>query len=218
MDFSAVINARHSYRSFSDRAIDKTVLRQIVAQAQQTPSWANAQPWQVVIATGDTLSKIRTTFAHRTQQGQAGSTDMMVAHRTSWDSQSRRNMADWSNDLSQYLYGQNVGTKAYSDSQLTLFNSPALVYLTVPGDVNAWQIFDTGAFAQTLMLSAANVGVQSIPAYELVKYPDELRQLLGLPTDQKILMGVALGYADAGVINGFRTSRVATDQMLTIKA
>lgn len=217
MDFERVLGARHSYRAFRDQAIPTETLKTIVNQAQHTPSWANAQPWEVIIATGATLTKIRTTFQRQTAQGVAGSSDLEVAHRTNWASAPRRNMATWNNDLSRYLAEATVGVQAYGTSQLSLFNSPALVYLVVPGPVNAWETFDTGAFAQTLMLSAANQGIQSIPAYEIVKYPDELRRILNLDGSKKILMGVALGYANEAVINGFRTRRVATADILTIR-
>ncbi|BDZ30974.1 nitroreductase [Lactiplantibacillus sp. WILCCON 0030] len=217
MDFERVLEARHSERAFRDQVIPTTTLKKIVNQAQLTPSWANAQPWQVVIATGKTLNEIQSVFQRRTEQGVAGSSDLEIAHRTNWAEAPRRNMATWSNDLGRYLAEKNVGASAYGTSQLSLFNSPALVYLIVPAPVNSWETFDTGAFAQTLMLSAANQGVQSMPAYEIVKYPDELRRILKLNSGQKILMGIALGYADESVINGFRTSRVATDDILTIQ-
>ncbi|MFC6182588.1 nitroreductase [Lactiplantibacillus daowaiensis] len=217
MEFTQALQARHSIRDFSSQPVAIETLTAIVAAAQQTPSWANAQPWQVVIATGATLKKIRATFSQRTQQGVASSADIEVAHRTNWAASPRRNMADWSNDLSQYLMQKNVGTREYGATQLSLFNSPAVVYLTVPAPLNSWEIFDTGAFAQTLMLSAADHGVQSMPAYELVKYPDELRRLLGLDSTQQLLMGIGLGYASDAAINDFRTSRVATLAMLTLK-
>jgi nitroreductase len=44
------------------------------------------------------------------------------------------------------------------------------------------------------MLAATDLGVNSIPAYELVKYPYILRDNLPIPEDEDIVMGIALGY------------------------
>jgi nitroreductase len=53
-----------------------------------------------------------------------------------------------------------------------------------------------GAFSQTLILSAYRRGIGSLLAYEIVKYPELVRQFIEIPDDQTIAMGVALGYPD----------------------
>ena len=45
-----------------------------------------------------------------------------------------------------------------------------------------------------LILAATDLGVDSIPAYELVKYPYILRNNLPILDDEDIIMGIALGY------------------------
>lgn len=216
MEFKAVIDQRHAYRSFTDRQIEPATLEALVEDAKQAPSWANAQPWQVVIATGKTLAKIKADHRTRSRQGIASNADLTVAHRTEWSAASRRNIAAWNGELSQYLL-KNQAQASYGQTQDNLFNATALVYLVLREPVNEWAVFDLGAFSQTLMLSASDHGIQSIPAYEVVRYPDALRQILGLDTTHRFIMGIALGYRDQTAINDFRSSRVATSQFLTIK-
>ncbi|MCR1890093.1 hypothetical protein NSA16_02765 [Ligilactobacillus murinus] len=45
-----------------------------------------------------------------------------------------------------------------------MFNTPALIYLTLPKNTSEWSIYDLGAFGQTLMLAAADRKVDSMPA------------------------------------------------------
>ncbi len=165
MEFTKVVNERHSSRRFMDKPISETTLREIIKEAQRAPSWANAQPWQVIIATGDTLQEIKNNHLRLSNQGIAGDSDMETAHRTEWANYARNNIGQWNNALVKHLQNNALPMVEYSETQTTLFNSPALVYLTVTGPLNDWEIFDVGAFAQTLMLSAANQGIQSIPAY-----------------------------------------------------
>ncbi|WP_372791271.1 hypothetical protein [Lentilactobacillus sp. SPB1-3] len=54
-------------------------------------------------------------------------------------------------------------------------------------------------------------------SYELVKYPDVIRDELGMPANKVVAMGVALGYEKSDKnLNAYRSDRVATDQMLKI--
>ncbi len=68
-----------------------------------------------------------------------------------------------------------------------------------------------------LMLAAKDAGVDSIPAYEIVKYPAELRPLLSVPADEDIVMGIALGYASDDDLNGLASTRLPLDDILTVK-
>ncbi|AYM02361.1 nitroreductase [Levilactobacillus yiduensis] len=214
MDFTEVVNRRHSTRDFTDQPVTPTILREIVQEAQQSASWANAQPWQVVIATGETLKRIREHHRQMSWQGIVGNADLTVAHRTEWPQGAQQNIATWNAAFSQHLRQVGNGAGNFQDN---LFNATAVAYLTLKRPVNEWEVFDLGAFAQLLALSATNRGVQSIPAYELIKYPDMLRQLLGLDASNRFIMGIALGYESQQPINQFRSSRVPTAAMLTLK-
>ena len=46
MDFTKVVNKRHSVRQFTDQAVETDLIKEIVTVAQRTPSWDNSQPWQ----------------------------------------------------------------------------------------------------------------------------------------------------------------------------
>ena len=93
----------------------------------------------------------------------------------------------------------------------------AAVYITLPKGTSEWAIMDMGGFEQTLMLSAKNQGIDSIPAYEFVKFPDMVRSYLGIPEDEMVAIGVGLGYPTDHPVNGFRSDRVPLDEMLVIK-
>lgn len=80
-----------------------------------------------------------------------------------------------------------------------------------------WSIHDLGGFAQTLMLSAASRKIDSIIAYELVKYPDNVRPYLGISEDELLVSGIALGYRTTAEINNLATSRVPVEDILIIK-
>ena len=59
MEFSKVIHARHSTRSFSERPVSREILEEILLEAGAAPSWINTQEWRAYVATGAVLEKIR---------------------------------------------------------------------------------------------------------------------------------------------------------------
>jgi nitroreductase len=214
MNVSEALEARRSIRYFQDRPVPEETLRAIVKKAQWAPSWANAQPWQVYIATGSKASQMRDNHFRNAQRGLRGKSDLETGHRSEWGSKANGNMRHWSNDLSSYL-GYESGDQ-FPMSQAHLFDAPALVYLTMHKNSPLFSIFDMGAFSQSLMLAAKEEGVDSMEAYELVKYPEDIRRFMGIPEDEAIVIGIALGYADDRRINGFRSNREDLDAVLTI--
>ena len=124
-------------------------------------------------------------------------------------------MVKWGQDLQTYLGDQMPQMSA---AQAHLFNAAALVYLVLPQGATDWSVYDLGAFSQTLMLAAAEKKIDSMPAYEIVRYPDAVRDLMDIPADQQVAMAIALGYRDpAYQINGFRTKQTTESTILTIK-
>lgn len=211
MDFHSVLSARHSVRDFDGRPVPVETLRAIVEDAQKAPSWVNAQEWRVWIAVGDKLGRIRASYAKRTAAGIKGNSDFAAAHREQWSAMAQENMALFSSRR------EKAGLAEVKEaSQAQLFHAPAVAYLTVPKTASHWALLDLGGFEQTLLLAACARGVDSVPAYNLIKYPDILRDELGIPDDLALAVGVALGYAKDVPLNAFRSTRRAVDEILTI--
>ena len=68
----------------------------------------------------------------------------------------------------------------------------------------------------SLMLAATELGIDSIPAYELAKYPYILRDNLPIPEDEDIIMGIALGHEFEEHINEYDSPRLDLEEILKI--
>lgn len=215
MEFNDVLAKRRSTRVFTDRPILEKDLRELVWAASQAPSWTNSQPWRVQIATGATLAQIKQAHLNSYRNGIHGKLDYPYATRGSWDQLSKQNSAQWGQALMTFL-GDDA--QQMSEANVALFNAQAIVYLTLPKTASLWSVYDLGAFGQTLMLAATNKQIDSIVAYELVKYADDLKEILDIPNDMTLAMGIALGYRDKNYrINDFQATRTKLDNFLTIK-
>ena len=61
---------------------------------------------------------------------------------------------------------------------------------------NVYAIFDCGLIAQNIMLLAVKYGLGTIAAASAVRYPDVLRQILGIPDSKVVVLGIPIGYPD----------------------
>jgi nitroreductase len=59
-----VLNARRSTRAFLSVPVEKDKLTAVLEVAVRTPSWSISQPWEVFVATGDTLDRIRKGYQY----------------------------------------------------------------------------------------------------------------------------------------------------------
>ncbi len=99
-----------------------------------------------------------------------------------------------------------------------LFDAPAVAYLCLERGLTPWSIFDCGMLAQSIMLAAQEYGVDSMPAFMLVIYPDIIRAELNVPANLLILFAVALGYRDPQhAVNRFKSPRRPVQEVVRFK-
>ena len=94
------------------------------------------------------------------------------------------------------------------ESAEELWNSPALVYLTLNKGHIEFSTLDLGGLEMAIMLAAKDHGVDSIPAYMTVMYPDILRKHLKISDKEDIVIGVALGYEEKCALNDHRSVKL----------
>lgn len=202
---------RRSVRNFSNKEVPAEVIRDIVKDAQWTPSWANAQPWKLYVATGETAKEIREDYA---KGGLRTSIEMPTLRKEHWGSRERQNMGRWGQQLQSFISPEGY---KFGESQQRLFDAPAIAVITISKDAPLWELLDAGAFEQSLLLSAYNHDVDSIVAVAFVAHADYLHKKLEIPKNEMIVMGIGLGYRSDEKINKFKSEREPLDDMLSIK-
>ena len=67
MDVFEALQRRRTVRAFLDLPVPRETLETILGAALRTPSWANTQPWEIYVAGGEVLERVRATFVERTR-------------------------------------------------------------------------------------------------------------------------------------------------------
>lgn len=204
--FVELMKQRHSVRLFQQKEIPQNTLKEIMSTALQSPSWCNSQSWSIYVASGNTLSEIRKLWISKNNEGIKGYADLEPGHRTDTHERTQKNMNALFKDV-----GEFDKDKDFMNSQKVLFNAPTLVYLTLPKKRIIYSILDLGALEMSIILAAKSHGIDSLIAYESIKYPDVIRKYCKVPDDEDIIIGIGLGYEDESLINKFRAKKLSVD-------
>ncbi len=212
MDVLQALNDRHATRWFTNKQIDQETLRKIITTAEQVPTWVNSQPYRAYVVTGNTLEQIRNEHQHLGDVGEHGHSDLPVMSRNDWSNVAQKNMADWTQGIAKSVgddWQSIMGTAAGQ-----LYNAQAIVYLTLLKGYSEWSLYDLGAFGMAIMLAAKDQGIDSMPAYQFVSFPEEVRRYTDIDDNEKLIMGIGLGYRDTNApVNRITSTRLLLDQM-----
>lgn len=203
MTVSEALVKRTSIRAYLPTPVPENTLREIFRVASRTPSWANSQPWDIFVATGDALTRIKAGFA----QNYADKVPVHheVARPAQW---TERNLERQKGIFPCMLRDCGEAHKQFGELNQKMYHAPAVIYLCVDKMLAHWALYDIGAYSQSVMLAAVEHGLSTIPAIQLVNYPDVIKKELQIPDNFNVALGIAIGYADPdNDINKLNTDR-----------
>jgi nitroreductase len=200
MDVIEAILARHSVRDFKSDPIPKETVMKILGTANHAPSGGNGQPWEVFVATGSTLEKIRKAYMAQPMAGKhpRNQPDFIQERMTVIRNERLRLLGlDPADPESGNIFIEWSGR---------LFNTPVLIIVCIDKALKSY--FDAGMFMQTACLAAQGYGIDSFIASAFVAHQDVLRRELNIPDSLNIVSGMGLGYAnEQSIINTYRSPR-----------
>lgn len=203
MTVSEALQQRFSCRAFLPDPVEKKVLDEIFTDAFRTPSWANSQPWDIYVAGKEECGQIAQGMFDLRKQHKHTSLDLPF--RGVWSPEAKKNMDQFFEELNACEARPNLD---FTLQNRNLFWVPCIIFLCMDKGLSAWSYYDIGAFSQSVMLAACERGLATIPAAVFVGYPDLIRQVLDIPQDKAVLMGIGIGYPDRSVpVNHFKSSR-----------
>jgi nitroreductase len=216
MQVIEALKSRHSVRAFTSDPIDRTTLAHILRAALHAPSWANTQPWEVFVATGDPLERLRAANLDAFHRGVPRNPDFPSVQ--SWPEPHRLRMAEVQGGRSTLL-GLDLTDpdqlQTFTEPNFRFFGAPAVIFLCMHRELSSWSLFDIGALALAVMLAAEEQGVSSIPAFSFGLYPDLVRTELSIPPEFAVVVGIALGRPNSEhPLAGFRSGRRPFDEVV----
>jgi nitroreductase len=224
-EVDAAITSRMSARAFTQQAVPRALLEQILEVASRAPSGTNTQPWKVYLLQGaarDSLvEKICTAHdaARANPELAANYKEEYDYYPTKWISPfiDRRRENGWS------LYGLLDIGKADKDKMhaqhqrnYKFFDAPVGLMFTVNRVMGRGSLIDVGMLLQNVMVSARGHGLHTCPQAAWNGFANIIMPHIGAGEDEMLVCGMSLGYADeTDKVNSFHTPRVPVAEFTT---
>ncbi|MDR3332215.1 MAG: nitroreductase [Synergistaceae bacterium] len=208
MNVIEAISVRRSTRAFLSKSVERDKITTVLEAAVRTPSWANTQPWEVFVATGDTLDRIKKQYQQKHAESAKAAPE--TPRPTEWPDAAKNRIQQMHKDM-KIDCGDAV--EQFAALNQSMFNAPAVIYICMDKSLSQWSLYDIGAYSQNILLAAVEQGLAAIQAINLVQYPDVLRRELKIPDNLKITIGIAIGYPDKeNKINNFVSRRTSLEE------
>jgi nitroreductase len=211
------LDSRMSARAYTQQAVSKETITDILQMSARAPSGTNTQPWKVYVLQGESRNSLvaKVCAAHdeiRAHPEKAADyREAYDYYPEKWVSPyiDRRRENGWS------LYGLLGIGKADKDKMhaqhqrnYKFFDAPVGLMFTLDKVMGRGSLVDYGMFLQSVMLAARAHGLHTCPQAAWNGFANIILPHIGAGADEMLVCGMALGYADdQDIVNTFRTPR-----------
>ena len=206
------LQTRRSVRAFLPTPVSRAEVEHLLSLAARSPSGSNIQPWKVHVFTGMMRQQITDAILQALDTGPAES------HKREWNYYpvqwrepyiGRRRKIGW--DMYGLLgipKGDYERTEQQRRRNYEFFGAPVGMLFTLEEDLEIGSWLDLGIFIGNVATAARGHGLDTCAQAAFADFHSLIRPILGIPNNQIIICGMALGYADhADVINQLQTQR-----------
>jgi nitroreductase len=219
MDVLEAIASRKSIRAFTDQPVPIGTVRKIIELSQRAPSGTNTQPWYVHVCTGEVRQAITNDVLALAERGEAKTYEEYGYYPVSWHDvhRDRRRGVGWGlYSLLGIKKGDREAAARQGARNFKFFDAPIGLFITTNSYLARGSWSDAGMYIQTIMLAARGFGLHTCPQAAWIQYQEPIFRHLKIPSDQVLVSGMSLGYADPHAIeNTLVSDREAIENVAT---
>jgi nitroreductase len=206
MDLLKVIKERKSLRAFKPDPIPKEKIEEILKLAIHAPSAINLQPWEFIVLTGEEKKRLsrRLIKAYKEKQIACSPGNVKPLPKT---------MAKRGAKTLELMnpFFEEMGVKSdqfINEGSCNFYGAPVAILICLDDSFPKARMVDIGLVLGYLILTAHEFGLATCPIGLIIAYEDEIKDLLNIPENKNVVIGVGLGYADWNIpINRFKSQR-----------
>ena len=197
----AAITSRRSIRAYLETPVAREDIEAILEVAARAPSGTNTQPWKVHVLTGAAKARLsdRILAAYADPAQNREHVEEYAYYPREWVSPfvDRRRKVGW--DLYALLgltRDNKTGMAAQHGRNYRFFDAPVGMIFTIDRVMEQGSWLDYGMFLQNIMVAARGRGLDTCPQAAFTQFHRIISDELGLPENEMIVCGMALGFAD----------------------
>ncbi len=218
MELVEAIKARKSIRGYKPTPVTRDIIAQIIDVARWAPSGSNTQPWEFFVLGGEVLEKVKDVLQQKFLAGAEPNPDFsMASSQPALYRERRVALVSALYPLLGFSRGDREKRQEWYLKMMRAFDAPNVILVATEADSNdSWALFNIGAVTQTIALVALEFGLGTCIEGALVQYPDVVREIAGIPSSKRLVIGIAIGYPDWDLpANQFRSPREPLDKLVT---
>ncbi len=213
MEVIKAILERNSIRAFKPDPIPREKVEEILNLAILAPSAINLQPWEFIVVTGEEKERLshRLVKAYREKQISCGPGNVKPLPKT-YGQRGAKTL-----ELMTPLFEEmEVDSNQFiNEGSCNFYGAPVAILICIDDSFPKARLVDIGLVLGYLILTAHEFGLGTCPIGLITAYEDEIKDLLNIPENKSVVIGIALGYPDPkSPINRFKSPREGLDKLV----
>jgi nitroreductase len=206
MDLLKVIKERKSIRAFKPDPLPMEKIKEILKLSILAPSAINLQPWEFIVVVGEEKERLsrRLIKAYREKQISCGPGTVKPLPKTI-----AKRGAKTIELMNPFFEEMKVNSDQFiNEGSCNFYGAPVAIILCQDDSFSKARLVDIGLTLGYFILTAHDFGLGTCPIGLITAYEDEIKDLLNIPENKTVVIGVALGFPDwESPINRFKSSR-----------
>jgi nitroreductase len=213
MDALQAIRERRSARAFKPVPIPKETIEEILKLAVNAPSANNLQPWEFVVVMDEERERLSRKLlkAYKEKQISCGSGAVKPLPKAI-----RQRGVQTLEAMKGYVEKTGSDVDSFvNEGSCQFYGAPTAIIICIDDCFSARQFVDVGTAVGYLVLAAEASGLATCPIGLITDYADEIKELLNIPENKRVVIGIALGYADKeNPMGQFKSSRADISELV----
>ena len=213
MDLPTAIEERKSVRAFRSQSVPKEVIEEILRLATHAPSAINLQPWEFYVIMGEEKERLsrRLIKSYREKQISCGPNTVKPLPKTF----GKRGFKTLQG-MNPFFDEMKVSSDRFiNEGSCSFYGAPVAVLIFHDDSFSKAAFVDIGIVLGYFVLAAHASGLGTCPIGLINAYEEEIKELLNVPENKKLVVGIALGHPDLeSPINRFKSYREPLEKVV----
>lgn len=206
MDVIDAMKERRSTRGFLRKPVERATLEKLLSLAIQAPSAINLQPWEFTVVSGEEKARLCRLLVKR-----------MRERNISCGPGAKKPLPDYFRERERGLMNvmlpnlpESVRFQDFvNEGSCHFYGAPTAMIITLDSVFSTARLTDIGIVVGYLVLAAHALGLATCPIGLITAFDDDIKDVLSIPEEKEVVIGVAVGYRDPDApINRSRSERV----------
>jgi nitroreductase len=213
-------SSRRSTRDFEPTEIAPELLKTVLQDGINAPSWSNTRPFVIGIASGEQRDRISEALVKRLGESRElpnNGANPDFTHEMPYP----QVLLERSQRVGKGIYellgidrSDAAARFRFLERNYEFFGAPVALFFFAHRGLDRFATLDLGLYMQTVMLSAQAHGLGTCAQGYLGNYPDIIKAEFDVSDDYALVCGMSIGYASNHPINTWEAERLPIQELL----